>query len=193
MAIVYLVLEELYLEWQAKNALQLSITRSSDAFEMAAKTMAKEVEADEEIQLKYGEEDNQLSICMRKPEDISNDEYAKFYMVMTNAKEEPLGVKYFVVHGELEFKAMLFIPKERLFESDIINSRGEPNIVLYAGGTYIMDHHVEGLMPLYLGFMGVVVDYASGDMLRELLQDRKLTLMRNIFVSKSYELFSKIA
>jgi len=131
----------------------------------------------------------------RKPETITNEEYSAFFKtIFWEQWENPLGIKHILVEGQLDYKAILFVPRRApfgLFQSQ----REKENMKLYVKKIFVLDGCSQ-LVPEYLNFIKGVVD--SDDLPLNISRDSLLLskifkVMRRTIVKKCLEMIEDIA
>ena len=135
------------------------------------------------------------AIWLREKSEITEEEYQNFYKTITKDHENPLAYTHFSAEGEIEFKAILFIPSNApydLFE----NYYGKSSALKLYVRRVLITEEFEELMPRYLNFIKGVVD--SDDLplnvSREQLQQLKMIkVMSKKLIRKAIEMIRALA
>jgi heat shock protein beta len=135
-------------------------------------------------------------IWMRKPSEVTKEEYEEFYKSIAHAYEEPLAYSHFSAEGEVEFRSVIFVPKSLPFElSQDMFSDQSKSIRLYVRRVFISDSFTD-LFPRWLTFIRGVVD--SEDLplnvSREILQQSRVArIIRKKLVRKTVDMFQELS
>eukprot|EP00557_Chaetoceros_sp_GSL56_P005699 CAMPEP_0176499496 /NCGR_PEP_ID=MMETSP0200_2-20121128/12958_1 /TAXON_ID=947934 /ORGANISM="Chaetoceros sp., Strain GSL56" /LENGTH=765 /DNA_ID=CAMNT_0017897919 /DNA_START=60 /DNA_END=2357 /DNA_ORIENTATION=- len=139
----------------------------------------------------------QKPIWLRPPKEVTEEEYKEFYKAAFRASyDEPQKWTHFKLEGQVECKALLYIPGMLPFElSKDMFDEDSRNIRLYVKRVFINDKF-EDIMPRWLKFIKGVVD--SDDLplnvSREILQKSKvLNIINKRLVRKSLDMFRELA
>lgn len=137
---------------------------------------------------------NNVAIWAREKEDVTDDEYQKFFKSISKDPTEASTWIHFKAEGEVEFRSILFAPKEAFSLYDDYSNQ-HAGLRLYVRKVLIQDDFTD-LLPRYLNFIKGVVD--SDDLplnvSRETLQQSKiLKVMGKKLVRKVLEMLRKLA
>ncbi|KAL8514740.1 hypothetical protein ACS0TY_013719 [Phlomoides rotata] len=138
------------------------------------------------------------AIWLRNPKEVTDEEYTKFYHSLAKdfGDEKPLAWSHFTAEGDVEFKAVLFVPPKApsdLYESYYNSNKS--NLKLYVRRVFISDEFDE-LLPKYLNFlMGLVdSDTLPLNVSREMLQQHSsLKTIKKKLIRKALDMIRKIA
>ncbi|CAK65103.1 unnamed protein product (macronuclear) [Paramecium tetraurelia] len=137
------------------------------------------------------------AIWLRPKEEISDDDYKKFYKVLSkNSGEDPFNWVHFKAEGEVEFTSLIYIPKRA--PSDMFDNyygKQTTSLKLYVRRVLISEEF-EDILPRYLSFVKGVIDSDELplNVNRETLQQLKmLKVISRKIVKKILELFQDAA
>ena len=163
---------EIYLEsWKISEI----VHRYSDFIAYPIVMPEKKVNEDKSETVSERTLNSQKAIWLRKPSEITEDEYRSFYSHLSNfGGTEYLKAIHMTAEGTSEFKALLFLPKQAPFNL-LMPDIQKKGLQLYIKRMFITDECKE-LLPDYLRFVCGVVD--SSDLplnvSREILQQNPL-------------------
>ncbi len=95
------------------------------------------------------------AIWLRNKSEVSDDEYNAFYKHLAHDMENPLTTIHYRAEGQMEFKALLYVPAHKPF--DLMWGDSTKGLQLYIQRVFILDD-CEALLPKYLRFIRGVVD-----------------------------------
>lgn len=165
--------EEYLDEWRIREV----VKKYSDFIAYPIHFRKIDVPADEKEEDKKRREESEakplntmVALWKRAKKDVKNEEYAEFYKHLSHDWKDPLETIPFSGEGAVEFKALLFLPREAGME--LYMPQTKKGLSLYVRNVFIGDD-IEMLLPDYLRFAKGVVD--SSDLplnvSREMLQD----------------------
>lgn len=131
---------------------------------------------------------------MREKKDITEEEYQNFYKTITKDVDNPIAYTHFSAEGEIEFKAILYIPSAASFDL-YDNYYGQSSALKLYVRRVLISEDFEDLMPKYLNFIKGVVD--SDDLplnvSREQLQQLKmLKVMSKKLIRKTLDMIREL-
>ena len=135
------------------------------------------------------------AIWLRSASEVEEEEYTKFYQALAKNTEEPLSYSHFKAEGDVEFKAILYIPERPPADYyDNYYSRASA-LKLYVRRVFISDEFDE-LLPKYLSFIKGIVDSDTLplNVSRETLQQHtSLKTIKKKLVRKALDMLRKLA
>lgn len=142
---------------------------------------------------------NWVPIWAKPKEEITEEEYHDFYLnnikdnLEQHVKELPVIYKHFKIEGDVNFTALLYIPKKAPFNLFEPSKRGQ-SIKLYTKNVLITADHKD-LYPKWMEFVKGIVDTSDIELnvSRQTIQNtRKLRKISNQLVKKVIEMMEEL-
>ncbi len=147
----------------------------------------KQSELEPKEKIKVTEEEvlnSQKALWLKRKAEVEDKEYNEFYRHISHDFENPARIIHWKAEGQVEFSALLYIPKSAPF--GIFYKDYEIGPALYVNRVQIMPHCAD-LLPPYLRFVRGVVESADLplNVSREMLQNnRTVELIKRNLVKK---------
>ena len=134
-------------------------------------------------------------LWLKKKDEITKEEYNKFYKSLTKDTEDPIAWDHSAMEGEVNFKYLYYIPSKKpydLFE----NYYGKNAALKLYVRRVLVNEQFEELMPRYMNFIKGIVD--SDDLplnvsREQLQQDKLVKVMSRKLVRNIISLMTKLA
>ena len=97
----------------------------------------------------------QKPIWIRKPGDVTVEEYNDFYKMFSKDKEDPIAYSHFRAEGDVEFSSLLYIPSVSQEDMKAFVSGTAKNIKIFVRRVFITDDLTD-LLPRFLSFITVI-------------------------------------
>lgn len=147
-----------------------------------------------ERHLEYSQVNPVKPIWVRNPKEVDAADYERFYKAFTKKEDTFMKYSHFNVEGDIEFKAILFVPKKAEFNpydsEDVINS-----LSVFVRRVFITSEYTD-ILPRYMSFLQGLVD--SDDIplniSRETIQESRLIrVIKKKLVRKALEMFKDMS
>ncbi|GMH34447.1 hypothetical protein BSKO_02281 [Bryopsis sp. KO-2023] len=136
------------------------------------------------------------ALWLRNPSEVTDEEYRSFYKSVSKGYGDTVAWTHFKAEGDVEFRAILYIPDKAPFDFyDKYYENEAKSVKLYVRRVFISDDFDE-LLPRYLTFlMGVVdSDTLPLNISREMLQQHaSLKTIKKKLIRKALDMLKKLA
>jgi heat shock protein beta len=136
------------------------------------------------------------ALWLRPPGEVDDSEYNKFFKALAGSEsEEPLAHAHFRAEGDVDFKAVLYVPTAPPADLYDAYYTKKPRLRLYVRRVFIADSFEE-LLPKWLSWLVGLVDSDSMplNVSREVLQmSEGLKVIRKKLVRKALEMVRKLS
>ncbi|KAG0273244.1 hypothetical protein BGZ95_010936 [Linnemannia exigua] len=151
------------------------------------------------VTVTYQEDDLMNSnkpIWIRDPKSVTETEYQEFYSVLTREPDATaMAYSHFRAEGDVEFKAIMYIPKKAPKDLFQRVDTAHSNVKLYVKRVFITDDSAD-FLPRWLGFLKVIVDAEDAplNVSRETVQSNKsIKSIHKHLVKKMFDLLKTLS